>query len=159
MAVTIHTVVLWKQNVDLPRELGALHPLADEAERLRAENTALAVSQIDTNELERLNGGQIELMRLRGQLALTRKQSPADPEQKLQKIVEAASGVSTNPTHAFNSSANVHIPAGKTLAVGGWSHEPGKRAIALVTHHLDSSPDKLASTPSSTNSSPQRGDN
>lgn len=144
VAVSIPTAVLWKQNNELRAELDSLRPLAGEAERLRAANTALTASQIDTNELARLKAGQTELLRLRGQLALARKQPAVASERKLEKTPEAAPGESTNSARAFNTSIKAHIPEGKTLAIGGWPHEPGKRAIALVSHQLDSSSDKAA---------------
>ena len=130
--VVLPTALIWKQNRDLRREIAELRPVASEADRLRAENAALARSQIDTNELARLKAGQSELLRLRGQFARLRQQ-PASPSGQQSKPAPGDTpSESTHATHVFNSSVKARIPAGRTLAVGGWSHEPGKRAIALV---------------------------
>jgi hypothetical protein len=130
--VVLLTAILWKQNRDLRREIAELRPVASEADRLRAENAALARSQIDTNELARLRAGQSELLRLRGQFTVLHQQPASRSGQQSKPATGATPAETTNATHVFNSSVKARIPAGRTLAVGGWSHEPGKRAIALV---------------------------
>jgi hypothetical protein len=139
-AVLLPTAMIWKQNRDLRREIAALRPVASEADRLRAENAALARTQIDTNELARLKAGQSELLRLRGQFARLRQQPATPPRQPSKPATEATPSESTNATRVFNSSVKARIPSGRTLAVGGWSHEPGKRAIAFVVPTVGGAP-------------------
>jgi hypothetical protein len=104
---------LARDRDDTTRQLAALR---DENERLKR----------DTAELLRLRG---EAARLRQELAQATTKRPASvPPPALPKEAEQP----PEPVQIFVANADATVPAGQTLAFGGWATPPGKRTLVFV---------------------------
>jgi hypothetical protein len=120
-------------------------------QNLRAENTRArelaaaasrettpspALSPTDAAELVRLRREHDELLRLRGEVSRLRQQlaeaapkrpapaAPAAPPKEAEQPPE--------PVQIFVANADATVPAGQTLAFGGWATSPGKRMFVFV---------------------------
>ena len=128
------TILLWNENQQLRREREALRAAADQP---GAQSAEADPAQIAPEELARLKATESEVLRLRNQVSLLRKelaQSKAVQGQK--QTTEAAMPLTETVTNelpgVFEAKLNARIPEGQTLAFGGWMTESGKRAVAFV---------------------------
>jgi hypothetical protein len=128
------TILLWNENQQLRQEREALRAAADQP---GAQNAEPAPAQIAPEELARLKATESEVLRLRNQVSLLRKelaQSKAAQGQK--QPTEAATPLTPTVTNevpgVFEAKLNASIPEDQTLAFGGWMTESGKRAVAFV---------------------------
>lgn len=128
------TILLWNENRQLRLEEEALRAAIDQP---RAQNVEPASPQIAPDELARLKVTESEVMRLRNQVGLLRRelaQSTTGKAQKgAQEAMEALTPAVTNEVvGAFETKLSTSIPEGQTLAFGGWTIGAGKRAVAFV---------------------------
>ena len=102
----------------------------DEAARqlagLRAEN-------------ERLKRGTAELVRLRGEVSRLR-QDLAAASRRVARVDAAASTneakPAPEPVRLFEANAQVTVPSGQTLVLGGWTTAPGKLTLVFVKPNI-----------------------
>ncbi len=130
----ITTIVLWHENRELRREQQALLAAADQPESEHAEPVQ---SQIAPEELARFKANESELLRLRNEVGMLRKElaqrAATQGEKRPREAAEpVASAVTNGPDGAFEAKLSANIPQGQTLAFGGWTTESGKRAVAFV---------------------------
>jgi len=133
-ALLITTIVLWNENRELRR---AQHVLPSAADQPESQNAEPVQSQISPEELTRLKANESELLRLRNQVGLLRKElaqrTATQGEKRPPEAAEpAALAVTNGPDGAFEAKLSANIPQGQTLAFGGWTTESGKRAVAFV---------------------------
>jgi hypothetical protein len=128
------TILFWNANRQLRLEGAALRAAIDQP---RAQNVEPASPEIAPEELARLKAAESEVLRLRNQVGLLRRelaQSTAGNGQKRpQEAMEALTPVATNEVvGAFETKLRASIPEGQTLAFGGWTIGNDKRAVAFV---------------------------
>ncbi len=128
------TILLWNENQQLRHEREALRAAADQPE---AQNSEPAPAQIAPEELARLKATESEVLRLRNEVNLLRKELAQSKARQGQKQpAEAAAPLTPTVTNEvpglFEAKLNASIPEGQTLAFGGWTTESGKRAVAFV---------------------------
>jgi hypothetical protein len=128
------TVLLWNENRELRREQETLRAAIDQP---RAQNVEPASPEIPPDELARLRAAESEVLRLRNQVCLLRKelaQSTAGKGQKRpQGAMETLTPAATNEVgEAFETKLSASIPEGQALAFGGWTSGADKRAVAFV---------------------------
>ena len=128
------TFLLWNENRQLRLEEEALRAAMDQP---RVQNVEPASPQIAPDELARLKAAESEVMRLRNQVGLLRRelaQSTSGKGQKgAQEAMEALTPAATNEVvGAFETKLSASIPEGQTLAFGGWTIGADKRAVAFV---------------------------
>jgi RNA polymerase sigma factor (sigma-70 family) len=107
--------------------------LRQELNLLRQTNENLTLAKVDTAELDRLRREEAELLRLRGELNVLRRQPKATiPEQG-----PSSSGTDTNsapiPVTKLQASISAQIGRGQTLIMGGWPGATGHRVLMLAT--------------------------
>lgn len=114
--------------------LGGAAAAANDQSALQDENQQLK------DEVNTLRNNQRELIRLRGEVGVLRRQSQiaASPSLHQGPAVETneiASLSETNsyPTNTYTVKTKVQIGNGQTLITGGWQITPGKRYYLLVT--------------------------
>jgi len=89
------------------------------------------------DENERLKNSTVELLRLRGETAALR-QALAEAARKRSPSIAAATTPPNEPEPApepiqvFVANADAAVPAGYTMAFGGWATPPGKRTLVFV---------------------------
>ncbi|MCI0541411.1 MAG: sigma-70 family RNA polymerase sigma factor [Verrucomicrobiales bacterium] len=104
----------------------------DEATRqlaaLRAEN-------------ERLKGNTSELLKLRGEVTQLRpllvEAATKRPAPSVVPAVPTEAEQPSEPVQIFVANADASVPAGQTLAFGGWATPPGKRTIVFVLPKIE----------------------
>ncbi len=86
-------------NADLRAEAEALRPQLEESDRLQAANKNLADLTLDTNEVERLRASHEELLRLRGQAPMLRRQQKelADAQAQIRSLQADSTETKTSP--------------------------------------------------------------
>jgi RNA polymerase sigma factor (sigma-70 family) len=88
-----------------------------------------------SNENGRLNRDTTELMRLRAEATRLRQElaaTPKRPAPPAEPVAAKEAEPTPEPVRSFTASAQATVPAGQTLALGGWSTEPGKRTLVFV---------------------------
>ena len=128
------TILLWNENRELRRGQEALRAAIDQP---RAQNVEPARPEIAPDELARLKAAESEVLRLRNQVGLLRRelaQSTVGKGQKQpQEAMESLTPTATNQVgEAFETKLSTSIPEGQTLAFGGWTIGADKRAVAFV---------------------------
>lgn len=142
------------------REQAALKEARAELEQLRGEKeTATATNeqaaeaqksgaQATPAEVERMKADQREAIRLRGEVAsLKREVEEANKaaiaaekvrrfqQQKKELLQQNGAGGAgaVVPGETFNTQVSSTMPPGRTMIIGGWETQPGKKTYALVT--------------------------
>jgi hypothetical protein len=128
------TILLWIENRELRREQEALRAAIDQPQ---AQNVEPGRPQIAPEELARLKAAESEVLRLRNQVGLPRRDlaqtTAAQGQKRPQEAAEALTPAVTNEVSgAFETKLSTSIPEGQTLAFGGWTIGAGKRAVAFV---------------------------
>jgi predicted DNA-binding protein (UPF0251 family) len=125
------TILLWNENRQLRLEEEARRVANDQP---RVQNVEPASPQIAPDELARLKAAESEVMRLRNQVGLLRRELSQRTAGKGQKeAMEVLTPVATNEVvGAFETKLSTSIPEGQTLAFGGWTIGADKRAVAFV---------------------------
>jgi len=109
-----------------------------ETYRLREENRKLAQSQPDATELQRLQAGQAELLRLRNEVAQLRRElkdkqlAAAKPVTVAKEASLTTSDPPVSPVDTYVAQTRATVGWQQTLITGGWMLPSGKRALVLV---------------------------
>ncbi len=98
----------------------------DREEALRQAAALQSRNQNDAAELVRIRG---EIARLRRQLA---EVAAARPTPDALPATPKSDGEPSEAVQMFVANADARVPAGHTLAIGGWATAVGKRTIVLV---------------------------
>jgi hypothetical protein len=128
------TILLWNENQQLRREEEALRAANDQP---RVQNVEPARPQIAPEDLARLKTAESEVLRLRNQVGLLRRELAQSTAAQGQKgalaAMEALTPAVTNEVGgAFETKLSTSIPEGQTLAFGAWTIGADKRAVAFV---------------------------
>jgi RNA polymerase sigma factor (sigma-70 family) len=87
----------------------------------------------DAVELARLRSEHDELLRLRNEVSLLRQQLADAAAKRKSQVARAPQMLEPlEPVQLFVANADATIPAGETLAFGGWTTAPGKRTMMFV---------------------------
>jgi len=107
--------------------------LRQELNLLRKTNESLTLARMDTAEWDRLKREEAELLRLRGELNVLRRQ----PQTVVPEQGPSPSRNETNsPPSAvtkLQASISAQIGRGQTLIMGGWPGATGRRVLMLAT--------------------------
>jgi hypothetical protein len=127
-------ILLWNENRELRREQEALRAAVDQP---RLQDVESAHPQIAPEDLARLKAAESEVLRLRNQVGLLRRElargTAAQGQKRPAEATVALSPAITNEVGgAFETKLSTSIPEGQTLAFGGWTIGAGKRAVAFV---------------------------
>ena len=130
----ITTILIWNENRELRREREALRAAIDQPQ---AQNVEPGRTQIAPEELARLKAAESEVLRLRNQAGLLRRElaqsTAAQGQKRPQEAMEALPPAVTNEVSgAFETKLITSIPEGHPLAFGGWTIGADKRAVAFV---------------------------
>jgi len=128
-------VPVW-QGIQLRRSSGEksqMEAQLAELPVLKEDSTKLAQMRLDQSELNRLRAEHSDLLRLRGEVNRLRQQLQAEAGRDSKATNNA--GLVTNAKEAapLAAHASARMSSGETLVMKGWSNEPGKRTLVLVT--------------------------
>jgi hypothetical protein len=136
-AVTVLAAVLlfWQGKTirDLLDENAALRDRA--TARLPSGDAQTTASKPGQDELERLRNEHVELLRLRGEVGLLRRQSK-EISVKTAKAIPPPRSEESRPVFKVTTNlANVRatIAPGQTLVAGGWASSTQKRVLVFVS--------------------------
>jgi hypothetical protein len=127
-------ILLWNENRELRREQQALRAAIDQP---RLQDVESAHPPIAPADLARLKAAESEVLRLRNQVGLLRRelaQSTAAQGQKrpAEATVALSPAITNEVGGAFETKLSTSIPEGQTLAFGGWTIGADKRVVAFV---------------------------
>ena len=125
----ITTILLWSENGELRRERQALRAEFDQS---RAQYAEPVRPQTRPEELARLKATESEVLRLRNQVGLLRRELAQAQKQPQEAARPGLPAVTNEVDGAFETKLSTSIPEGQTLAFGGWTTASGKRAVAFV---------------------------
>ena len=114
--------------------------LRAQIERLRQENEQVAAPSVDSPEQEQLRKDQAELLRLRGEVNVLRRDlasAKSQPRQVAQNPPEVNS--TTNLPLVFaklRSDVVAEVGEGQTLLTGGWEIGQGRHQLVLVSPRI-----------------------
>ncbi len=112
------------------------HSLRQQVHELGDAKAQLAKAKVDQAELKRLRRGQLELLRLRGEVtALHEAATAASKAVQAQSLTPDTNTVpdTASAQPKFQANLRVLVGDGQTLLTGGWASKPGRRMFVLVT--------------------------
>jgi hypothetical protein len=132
--------LLLLQHQSLVKSREETQSLRAQIERLREENEQVAGSSADSPELEQLRKDQAELLRLRGEVNLLRRELAAvnsQPRPPVQNPPETNS--TTNLPLVFTrlrADVVAEVSDGQTLVTGGWDIGQGRHQLVLLSPRI-----------------------
>jgi predicted RecA/RadA family phage recombinase len=132
--------ILWQQSAisRLKAENEQHREKSKQVDSLLAENERLSQEKIDPAELQRLRGSQSELLRLRGQVSLLKREVQEAKTAATALVGTVPQPAATNdeqgelPIQTYVANANASVGWNQALVTGGWKTPSGKRALVLV---------------------------
>ncbi len=113
--------------------------LRQQVQQLADTRAELAKAKVDRAELERLQRGQLELLRLRGEVTTLREAADAASKALQTHPLNPDTNTVPDTTPAqpkFQANLRVPVGDGQTLLTGGWASKPGRRMFVLATPYV-----------------------
>jgi len=128
-------VPVW-QGIQLHRangEKSQIEAQLSELPVLKEDSAKLAQMRIDQTELNRLRAEHSDLLRLRGEVSRLRQQLQAEAGRNSKDINISGQITNARESKPFAAHVNARMGSGETLLMKGWSTNPGKRSLVLLT--------------------------